>query len=386
MSSTPRWHLGHLNSLRGIAVLGVLIVHSWYWGGHPLNLGSLGGIAGSGQRGVQLFFIVSAFTLFLSYENRRDEAHPTVNFFIRRFFRLAPMFYTAIILTFFLARETSGPPSHIALAALFMNGLVPSAITHGTIGGWSVADEAIFYACLPLAFRYIKNLKHAITLLAVSGPALYLTGRHFGKLYPDLNEYLRFLGFPIEVPVFMMGIVGYFVWRSYIKDRYADDSHKYLSACLLVLVFLLFFGISFNNDTLYQTSALGLLLLLALSLYPWKFLVNKATIFLGKISYSIYLLHFFVMSYVQKFIDEAAPGHHLLSDPRVQFLASLFISLALTIPLSTITWTWIERPGIALGRRLIAHLEHRKVREKDVELVPPAMALSGDGNSPDSQF
>lgn len=52
---------------------------------------AMGQVALTGQRGVALFFIVSAFTLFLSYDNRKEERHPTRNFFIRRFFRLAPM-------------------------------------------------------------------------------------------------------------------------------------------------------------------------------------------------------------------------------------------------------------------------------------------------------
>jgi peptidoglycan/LPS O-acetylase OafA/YrhL len=100
MSTKLRWHLGHLDALRGIAMLAVLLVHSWYWFDRVLPLRRfLAEIAFSGQRGVQLFFIVSAFTLFMSNDNRRNEKHPTLNFFLRRFFRLAPMFYIALVLT-----------------------------------------------------------------------------------------------------------------------------------------------------------------------------------------------------------------------------------------------------------------------------------------------
>ena len=49
-------------------------------------------------RGVELFFVVSALTLCLSSAARSNrEALPTLNFYIRRFFRIAPMFYIAIM-------------------------------------------------------------------------------------------------------------------------------------------------------------------------------------------------------------------------------------------------------------------------------------------------
>jgi peptidoglycan/LPS O-acetylase OafA/YrhL len=90
-----------LDSLRGIAILGVVLVHSSRRHDIPLPIGAhVGQVAFSGQRGVALFFVVSAFTLFLSNDNRKDEHSPVLNFFIRRVFRLAPMFYLATLLMF----------------------------------------------------------------------------------------------------------------------------------------------------------------------------------------------------------------------------------------------------------------------------------------------
>jgi peptidoglycan/LPS O-acetylase OafA/YrhL len=65
---------------------------------------------------------VSAFTLFLSHDNRKSECNPTMNFFIRRFFRLAPMLYIGILVIPFYVSEsprTMHPPSTSYLVLLY---------------------------------------------------------------------------------------------------------------------------------------------------------------------------------------------------------------------------------------------------------------------------
>jgi peptidoglycan/LPS O-acetylase OafA/YrhL len=81
-----------IDALRGYAILGVLMVHS----GGFVSASSpfLTNFMALGKSGVQLFYIASALTLCMSWEFRKKhEAYPVRNFFIRRFFRIAPMFY-----------------------------------------------------------------------------------------------------------------------------------------------------------------------------------------------------------------------------------------------------------------------------------------------------
>ena len=89
--------LKYIDVLRGIAILGVLIVHNLLYGNNGYILSKILNFILFGQRGVQLFYFASAFTLFFSmnriYEN---ETYPKTNFFIRRFFRIAPMYYIGI--------------------------------------------------------------------------------------------------------------------------------------------------------------------------------------------------------------------------------------------------------------------------------------------------
>ena len=94
VSATPKYD--YIDALRGFAILGVLMVHSAQAVAPVHEL--LGQFMFSGVRGVQLFYIASAVTLCMSWRHRSAlEAAPLRNFFLRRFFRIAPMFYIAIV-------------------------------------------------------------------------------------------------------------------------------------------------------------------------------------------------------------------------------------------------------------------------------------------------
>src|SRR5208283_2381124 len=134
-----------IDSLRGYAILGVLLVHSTQFVTPTSSILQL--IATSGSRGVQLFYIASALTLCMSWQFRSThEIYPIRNFFLRRFFRIAPMFYIAIIYYVFFNAVSpryfalNGIPWwSILLTALFLHGFHPDAINSVVPGGWSVA-------------------------------------------------------------------------------------------------------------------------------------------------------------------------------------------------------------------------------------------------------
>ncbi|MBW4476371.1 MAG: acyltransferase family protein [Tolypothrix brevis GSE-NOS-MK-07-07A] len=99
LSGTKRFEF--IDALRGIAALGVLLVHTTQHCGSLHAL--IPGITSFGLRGVQLFYILSALTLFLSFEERyKKDKYPLISFFIRRFFRIAPLFYVVILINFMI--------------------------------------------------------------------------------------------------------------------------------------------------------------------------------------------------------------------------------------------------------------------------------------------
>ncbi len=104
-------HLGFIDALRGWAFLLVLLLHTSI----AVDLGTSGidarlkSVCQIGGYGVQLFFVISAFTLFQSLETRsREDRRPWPAFLARRLFRIAPLFWVAIL--FYLAWYWPGQP------------------------------------------------------------------------------------------------------------------------------------------------------------------------------------------------------------------------------------------------------------------------------------
>src|SRR4051812_43931332 len=85
--------LDYLDALRGFAVLLVLMVHASELTAGAALTPVLSNFIESGRYGVQLFFLISAFTIFYTLHN--GDKSPR-NFLIRRFFRIAPLYYIAV--------------------------------------------------------------------------------------------------------------------------------------------------------------------------------------------------------------------------------------------------------------------------------------------------
>jgi peptidoglycan/LPS O-acetylase OafA/YrhL len=157
--------LNYIDSLRGVAILMVIIVHT------SQSITGLNRYANLlldyGKTGVQLFFILSAFTLCLSMTKRHDG---NLNFYIRRYFRIAPLYYIAIPMYFLLTHFIKWPYRNgvslyssfsyfnIICNFLFIHGLVPSANNTIVPGGWSIGAEMLFYLVFPLIFKIYSRV------------------------------------------------------------------------------------------------------------------------------------------------------------------------------------------------------------------------------------
>ncbi len=178
------------------------------------------------------------------------------------------------------------------------------------------------------------------------------------EIFRNQREFFFFLGFPIEFPIFCMGILAVFP-KGAIEPRLTAKGKKRISLLLIALSALLFYA-SFptRNETLFLSSIGFVPLLLAVALVGWKALVNPLTVFTGKISYSIYLVHFFVIMAMQPVIEWIEEVTNIRLFGSILGFATAFMLVLFTAALiSYATWRWIETPGIALGRRLIVRRE-----------------------------
>ncbi len=351
--------LRFIDSLRGIAILGVILVHtsqygtSIYTAGEHLYPGFINRIFEQGARGVQLFYVVSAFTLFLSfYERTQSYANFNgIRFFIRRIFRVIPIFWLAILYYGFIKsflfdnNQIVTNPVYVISNLTLLNSLHPGS--NIVPGGWSISVEMLFYIMLPFLYKFITNTNKAVlfTLITISISIFY--NFFFFTFFPKTStlEFFHFTSIPNQLPIFGFGIIAFFL--VYKKDYTINPYLLFTISVMLVLQLTLvrfipnhiLFGISF------------MLLIIAGDNIP--FLKNSIIAYLGKISYSAYFIHFAVLSVLNRnnFIDFYATTTqpNALINMAIRYL----LVLAIVIPISTISYYLIELPTQKLGKQLI---------------------------------
>lgn len=357
-----------IDSLRAIAILGVIVVHTAQWI-QPAS-GFLRHVTEQGARGVQLFFVASALTIFMSLKSRSEvEAAPVRNYFIRRFFRIAPLFYLGIVL--WLLIDGFSPrywaPSGIdgwtvLLTAAFLHGFHPETITSLVPGGWSIAVEMTFYLIAPMLFSYIRDLPASIAFLVATILLNHIltatvVSYWLGSYLPE-QQYLAtnygLLWFFAQLPVFALGLVVFHVMGNQFGAR-----RRLLGYTLLVMVAILwiaFIEVSSYHGLLPQHVFYGasfVLLTLALAAHPTRLLVNPVMRKVGEISFSLYICHFVALHIFKKTLFR--DGFPLQGN--TGFCAAFFLVFVASCAVSLFTYLCVERPGIAAGSLLIDHLE-----------------------------
>jgi len=137
---------------------------------------------------VPLFFVVSAWTLSLSHWRRGETGRSLRNYWLRRFFRIAPTYYVACVVAYSVLRifnPTSAAEIDVTNTLLhltFLHGLTPTSFNAIVPGEWSIATEFGFYALLPLILQRANS--RALLLLALGASLLTITMAALLELYP----------------------------------------------------------------------------------------------------------------------------------------------------------------------------------------------------------
>lgn len=311
--------------------------------------------------GVALFFIVSAFTLYLSMDSKRHEKNKNIKFYIRRFFRIAPLFYFMLAVSVLASATLRTRPtsiSDILMNILFIFNFFQPQFLSIVSGGWTIGVEMLFYLWLPLIFIAVTSPGGSLAFLA-GAVMLY---RLSVMLFPDIVSVYNLMSFYSQLPVFAMGIVSYFVFKHHI---HAVTGHRRIAASLLLL--LISSGILYLASTQIIPDILqelqipshwwqGLafsLLLLSLSLFPNGLVVNRITRFYGKISYSFYLVH-------PLLLESMTPAYWRIIHSPLPIMVSIGLCLVLSVlvvtPVAMLTYRFIESPGMGYGKKIIGRM------------------------------
>jgi len=367
----------YIDALRGYAILGVIAIHSAFEF-RVFDFYFQQGFR-DGQYGVHLFFIASALTLFLSLAGRSNiEKRPYQNFFLRRFFRIAPLFWFAIIAYYLLSlspwesiRWDRGSELTIwnyILTFSFLHGWSPATINKVVPGDWSIATEMTFYLFVPLLFIYVKKLSVAmwvtvIAILVSVGFDVFLA-KNYSVIFPGYTEsrwdYAKY-NFVRQIPVFSMGMVLYFLISQYsLGVRLSRNGYSHV---ILVGVFLILLILPYNDNRYIPDSifygAVFVVFALILSADNNKLLVNSAICYLGKISFSSYIIHFMVIDVLVFY----APFYFLEGSGKLLVTLSVLLFCVcvvfITAIISSVTYRFIEKPGVRLGNVVVMVNEGR---------------------------
>ena len=364
--------LPYIDALRGIAILGVLAVHTHQVA--PPAWVPLATVATNGHFGVQLFYLMSAFTLMVSRQRRAGrEIGVWRNYVTRRFFRIAPMYWVAILA--YLSVMGLAPrhyaPDGVTWWAVFGNffflhGWHPEWINSVVPVGWSVGVEESFYAILPLLALAITTWERAAIACVVSLPLAAWLAPLALKAFPGVsNEVMTgFLHFwlPNQLPVFLLGILLFFALP---KIAAWAEAHSRDRSLLLLAIGALLVGLLVGGTTKmlppHIAFTLGFFCLAAaLTVRPFGLLVNPVTVYFGKISYSVYLLHYLLLGQAKELIYWINSYLPRSMSADGQFLAVLGVLMVMCAGICSVTYRYIEEPCIALGKRIIERMEERR--------------------------
>jgi peptidoglycan/LPS O-acetylase OafA/YrhL len=372
----PLQRYAYIDALRGIAILMVIFGHTYP---KIADLPSwIKAFGFQGGRGVQLFFMVSALTLFMSLNTRKAfDKRVFVNFFIRRFFRIAPLFYSGIVLYTLLDgfKPRIWAPDgigwwHIVATATFMHGWHPTTFNSVVPGGWSIAVEIMFYLCLPFLFLKIKKTHVAacaviITLigaLLIKNYAIWFL-RAESSFRPYLVETLTKLWFPSQLPIFMLGIFLFFLIKKPAPATSGETADSYRAWLYMVVFLFLFSALPFGKYTLipdyFVYGVAFMCLIYSLALQPNAIFVNRTICYIGKISYSCYIYHFFVIRLVAELLREGYFPFFGGLPATLQLIVYYLLTTGITIVFAFLSYRYIEETGIQMGRRIIGRLERR---------------------------
>ena len=306
---------------------------------------------------VDCFFVVSGYLVTTSFD--RDPS--LYRFYVRRFFRIYPLYLAVIILqAIVLASIAPGGPLANAgsmLSYLFFNAIFANFAQHD-IGGvltglvdpslnaslWTLKIEFGFYLILPFLWRLVerggaKVVAGIFILSAIYYELLWNAGQfEFAKQLPGQLQY------------FVLGIAAY-KYRN--KLRLGRTPALFTTIALAAAV-----------TAMQRTHPMFIFPIVVAALVVVATLYAPRVRMETDISYGVYLLH--------------APTIQLsllfgLYRPE---LAGLLAIVAIVIVLSLVVERLIERPGIDIGRRLSRRpVEHRHTPVPANSDVPPDIAL-----------
>ncbi len=349
--------------LRGAAALLVVLLHfrtllsaDWPW---------LDRAMAHGQIGVDIFFIISGFVIYVS--TAQPHSRTPRGFLIRRFFRVVIPAWTAM----FVLLCVRPPILHDLLLSVFFvplqNSHPPSYGYNFLIVAWTLTYELAFYCVFALAMttrlgRQHRGLLASIMILAMLVSIQALTGTF--TLNADAAGLLRHqTAFPLQIvsllgnPLFLEFVIGIGLAWVYLRglfERLGTWRYALVASGALLGPIIVKVQYSDGHGLTHSGLLAALIVIIALTLQSlvdaakrrdgmhWAVLIGLS----GELSYSVYLVHPIV-----KTVALSQPGKSLWAD-HLGPLAAFFLLLAGTVLVAYLFYRYVELPAQNFGKKL----------------------------------
>ncbi len=339
-----------LNTLRGIAAVIVFITHfsditNWLGG-------ALGG--GAGAYGVMLFFLLSGFLISYLYFQKDLTKANLLHYFSARAGRILPLYLVVVGCSYVLTLLAKDILYHIPDQGELLGHLL---FLHGDSVLWSIPVEVQFYLIFVLFWACAKHRSGYIYLSIVT-LMIVLFFSNFPKIYGEFNG-IPYNQFNVlrSLPYFFVGVVFGMNYKSFQVPQYLKKHWFILALCFIPLLFPELTTI--NSDAKRKMwLSYEVLLVMSFVFFCVVFLVpnnnviltNKVGDFIGKVSYSLYLLHMPIIKQVNQF------------DLSVEL--KLVLSFGLSVLLAYISFRFFERPIARIIRKMSAKKFQQSDRSK----------------------
>ena len=324
MSSTTsaKIRIGELDALRGLAAVAVMLFH--YTGHYGKEVGHLDPPLfelALGNYGVQLFFMISGFVIFMTLEKTRT----AMDFVVSRFSRLYPAYWTSLAISALFIYTIGIADQRLPLVDLAANvTMFQELLRYRHLDGayWTLQVELLFYIQMLAWFLFGQLHRAHWIIVGWLGLSLaYFVIPKFG-VYPSWT--LGQLLITDHIPFFGLGILFY---RMHQGEK-GLFNHGLIAASIAV--------IGITRPAIYLPVAIVCTTVFYLFTYGrLKWLHSAPFTFLGAISYSLYLLH-------------QAIGFdiiwHLEHGAQISSNVAIAVAIAVIVGLSCFVTFVVERP------------------------------------------
>lgn len=343
------------------------------------------------------FMVITGFLMMYHYTMREDKEIPTAaatvnKFYLRRFFRLFPLYSLAILASYLLFSVNTGflydsyqyfsghAPSFdttydpnkypdfwdVFLHLTFLHGFVPGRNVSLLGPAWSLSLEMQFYIIFPFLFLFFtRNPKLRVPLTIIASVLFYIAADKLFGNWAKPGKLVDFGAPSLIIHKFLYFIVGMLLSQVLLKRL-----SPYYLLFILVLSVRFIPPISFAVTLLITVYMFTHELKERVPAWLYNAIEQSKKLFSGKvgkfgadISYSLYLLHMLLLPAILHYTIALGLGKG------TTVIIALIIFVAINFTLGYVLYRTLEKPFILMGKRLLD-------KKYPPELVPSSIRAS----------